>query len=213
MTQEFPEQPKTRSIPLSHFVLFWSIALAGASFDLSTKSYFFAWLGEPYQRPPVTVIRNVLELQTSYNTGALWGLGRAYQHSSTIFAGLSIVAAVGICYWLFVLGAARDRRLTIAPVTDHGRRPGQLLRSTQARACSRLCPPAHRRDQFRLRDLQLRRQHAGRRCCLAGLARPATRRREMVETPKAEAGATDLIIGDLRIQNHISVRHLILQVP
>jgi signal peptidase II len=31
-----------------------------------------------------------------------------------MFAALSILAAVGICYWLFALGAASDRRLTIA---------------------------------------------------------------------------------------------------
>jgi signal peptidase II len=114
MTQATPEPSKTRLIPLSHLLLFWAIALGGAGFDLSTKSYFFGWLGEPYLRPPVTVIKNVLELQTSYNPGALWGFMRGNPNSSLIFAGLSIVAAVGICYWLFVLGAARDRRLTIA---------------------------------------------------------------------------------------------------
>jgi len=114
MTEARPEQRTRRSIPLSRFFLFWAIALAGASFDLSTKSYFFARLGEPYERLPVTVIHNVLELQTSYNPGALWGFMRWFRHSSLIFAGLSIVAAVGICYWLFVLGAAVDRRLTIA---------------------------------------------------------------------------------------------------
>jgi signal peptidase II len=114
MTEARPEQRTRRPIPVSHFLLFWAIALAGASFDLGTKAYFFARLGEPYERPPVTVIRNVLELQTSYNPGALWGFMRSSPHSSLIFAALSIVAAVGICYWLFVLGAAVDRRLTIA---------------------------------------------------------------------------------------------------
>src|SRR6185312_1903200 len=110
MTQAIPEQRTKRSIPLSRFLLFWAIALAGASFDLSTKSYVFSRLGEPYQHPPVTVIKNVLELQTSYNTGALWGIGRSFPYSSLIFAGLSVVAAIGICYWLFGLGAAIDRR-------------------------------------------------------------------------------------------------------
>ena len=114
MTRAIPEQRTKRSIPPSRFLLFWAIALAGAGFDLWAKSYFFARLGEPYQRPPLTVIPNVLELQTSYNTGALWGFMRAVPHSSLIFAVLSILAAVGICYWLFVLGAAADRRLTIA---------------------------------------------------------------------------------------------------
>jgi signal peptidase II len=116
MTQAIPdpEQPTTRSIPPSRFLLFWAIALAGAGFDLSTKAYVFNWIGPPHQRPPFTIIKNVLELQTSYNTGALWGFMRGVPHSSLIFAGLSIVAAIGICYWLFALGAAADRRLTIA---------------------------------------------------------------------------------------------------
>ena len=39
---------------------------------------------------------------------------RDVPHSSLIFALLSIVAAAGICFWLFVLGAAADRRLTVA---------------------------------------------------------------------------------------------------
>jgi signal peptidase II len=114
MNQATPEPRVKRSIPLGRFILFWSVALAGASFDLATKAYAFAQIGQPYQRPPVTVIENVLELQTSYNPGALWGFMRGVPHSSLVFAVLSIVAAVGICYWLFVVGAASDRRLTIA---------------------------------------------------------------------------------------------------
>jgi signal peptidase II len=114
MTQAIAEPPSKRSVPLSHFFLFWVIALTGMSFDLATKSYIFSWLGPQYQRPPVSIIKNVLELQTSHNTGALWGFMRGVPHSSLIFAGLSIIAAVGICYWLFLLGAARDRRLTMA---------------------------------------------------------------------------------------------------
>jgi signal peptidase II len=105
---------ETRSIPAGRHLLFWGIALAGAAFDLATKTHFFRLLGEPYQRAPRSVIPNVLELQTSYNTGALWGLGREFEHSSLIFAALSVLAAIGICYWLFVLGAAVDRRLTVA---------------------------------------------------------------------------------------------------
>jgi signal peptidase II len=108
------ETAELQQIPRSRAFLFWAIALAGAGFDLATKAYFFRKLGEPYQREPMTVIRNVLELQTSYNTGALWGFMRSVPNSSLIFAVLSILAALGICYWLFALGAAADRRLTVA---------------------------------------------------------------------------------------------------
>ena len=62
----------------------------------------------------VPVIPRILELQTSQNTGALWGFGARLPFSSLIFAGLSVVAALIICYWLFFLGAATSRVLTIA---------------------------------------------------------------------------------------------------
>jgi signal peptidase II len=109
-----PDPRTTRPYPASRHLLFWSIALGGAGFDLATKAYFFRWIGEPRAREPITVIRNVLELQTSYNPGALWGFMRDVPHSSLIFAMLSIAAAAGIFVWLFLLGAAVDRRLTVA---------------------------------------------------------------------------------------------------
>ncbi len=114
MSRATPEPGAKRSIPPGRSLLFWAIALTGAGFDLATKTYFFRKLGEPNQRGPLIVIPNLLELQTSHNTGALWGFARTFPHSSLIFAVLSILAAVGICYWLFALGAAADRRLTVA---------------------------------------------------------------------------------------------------
>ena len=101
-------------IPLGRVVSFWTIALVGAAFDLGTKTYVFRWLGEPGLHPAHSVVPNILELQTSYNRGALWGFMRDVPHSSLVFALLSIVAAVGICVWLFWLKAAADRGLTIA---------------------------------------------------------------------------------------------------
>ncbi|MHC5537236.1 signal peptidase II [Singulisphaera rosea] len=95
------------------WVLFWTIALGGAAFDLGTKSIIFARVGPP-PSPPVSLITNVLELQTSYNRGALWGMARNMPYSPYIFAALSVVAAIVICYYLFVKGAASDARLTVA---------------------------------------------------------------------------------------------------
>lgn len=109
-----PLDPRTMSgrVPLSRWVLFWGIALSGAAFDLATKAAIFARAGATHS--PRTVIADILELRTSHNTGALWGLGRSLPHSSLIFAALSVLAAVAICYWLFVRGAAADGRLTAA---------------------------------------------------------------------------------------------------
>lgn len=102
-------------VPASRLWLFGALALGGAAFDLVTKHLVFAALGAPGEpgshRP---LIGTVLELRTSYNRGALWGFGNTLPHSSLIFASLSILAALAICYWLFVAGAAIDKRLTVA---------------------------------------------------------------------------------------------------
>lgn len=105
--------PEPARVGPGRWILFWGIALGGMAFDLVTKSVIFERIGPPPSRP-VTVVNNVLELHTSYNPGALWGLGRSMPHSSLFFAALSILAAVAICYWLFVRKAAADWRLTAA---------------------------------------------------------------------------------------------------
>jgi signal peptidase II len=102
------------SVDPSRLLLFGSIALGGLVFDLVTKAMVFARIGPPPSSRIVPLIPRVLELQTSQNTGALWGLGAGLPGSSLIFAGLSVVAALIICYWLFFLGAASSRVLTIA---------------------------------------------------------------------------------------------------
>jgi len=98
---------------LARWVLFWSIAVSGTSFDLVTKSMVFSKVGPP-GAPSKAVVPHILELQTSHNTGALWGFGATLPGSSRIFAGLSVIAAIVICYYLFVLGASSSRVLTVA---------------------------------------------------------------------------------------------------
>lgn len=104
----------TQTVSWRRWVLFWAIALGGAAFDLTTKAIVFRELGEPRNQPQKVLVPNVLELHTSYNTGALWGFGRDWKYSSLMFAGLSIAAAVAICYYLFVHKAASDARLTVS---------------------------------------------------------------------------------------------------
>ena len=91
--------------------LFWSIALGGAAFDLVTKTLVFSRIGPPGP--------DRFDLRTSWSctpaiTRAPSGAWAGLPYSSLIFAGLSVVAAVVICYWLFVLGAAQHRVLTVA---------------------------------------------------------------------------------------------------
>jgi signal peptidase II len=101
------------SVPFHRQLLFWSIALGGAAFDLVTKTAVFDAIGPPGS-PPRPVVANILELHTSFNKGALWGFARGVNHSSEIFALLSIVAALGILWYLFVRKAAVNAALTAA---------------------------------------------------------------------------------------------------
>ncbi len=104
-------------VPRSRYALFGGISLVGFGADLITKELVFRWLGEP--NPPHLpgydnthwVIDGYFGFQTAVNTGALFGMGKGGSHW---FAGLSVIAAVGIVFWLFFKGAARDRFLTVA---------------------------------------------------------------------------------------------------
>ena len=99
--------------PKKHLILFWCLALGGTIFDLWTKASIFKKVGPPGSEP-ISLVQNILELRTSHNTGALWGMGHNLPYSSLIFAGLSVVAAVLIVWWLFSQGAAKDFWLTVA---------------------------------------------------------------------------------------------------
>lgn len=99
--------------PRKHKLIFWCLAIFGAVFDLWTKAVIFKKVGPPGS-DPVSLVPNILELRTSYNTGALWGMGHNLPYSSLIFAGLSIFAAILIVWWLFSQGAAKDFWMTTA---------------------------------------------------------------------------------------------------
>jgi signal peptidase II len=99
------------TLPASRYVVFLSIAAAGCAIDLATKSWIFGRLGMPGYNPPIWLIDEIFGLETSLNEGALFGIG---QGKVGLFAALSVVAALGIVYWLFVHGAARDWLLTVS---------------------------------------------------------------------------------------------------
>lgn len=103
--------PAASRYPRSRLAAFVSIAGLGLTTDLLTKSWSFQRLGCDPSRDRIGLVEGYLSLETTLNEGALFGRGNGYSH---VFAVLSIVAAVGICYWLFVAGAARDRLLTFA---------------------------------------------------------------------------------------------------
>ena len=99
-----------RAVPLNRYCVFFLIAGGGLAIDLATKRWMFEWLGLPGGRTE-PVFGNFLGFQTSLNEGALFGLG---QGMAWFFSALSIAAAVAICWWLFVAGAARQWVLAVA---------------------------------------------------------------------------------------------------
>ncbi len=101
-----------KAISANRCLVFLLLAVSGCALDLATKSLTFHWLGMPGPTSHTKWIwQGVFGLQTSLNEGALFGLG---QGMVSVFAGLSIVAASGIFFWLFFAGGTRDWLLTIA---------------------------------------------------------------------------------------------------
>lgn len=125
-----PASADAGPIPRSRYVTYFGIALLGCAADLVTKQATFSWLGLPAhfvdRADPANLARwrgdpnlphrwwlidERLGIETSVNTGALFGMAPGYWW---VFACLSVVATIGILTWLFVYGAARDRWLTVA---------------------------------------------------------------------------------------------------
>jgi signal peptidase II len=100
-----------KAVPSNRAVTFALIAVVGCAVDLLSKLWVFNWLGMPYTGPSYWLVPEIFGFTTSLNEGALFGIGQGW---TRLFAVLSIVAAVGIVYWLFWLGAASDWLLTIA---------------------------------------------------------------------------------------------------
>jgi signal peptidase II len=101
-----------KAISANRCLVFLLIAASGSALDLATKTWIFNRLKMPDPTSQTEWIwEGVFGFQTSLNEGALFGLG---QGLVTVFAGLSIVAALGILFWVFFAGGSRDWLLTIA---------------------------------------------------------------------------------------------------
>ncbi|MEX0718481.1 MAG: signal peptidase II [Planctomycetaceae bacterium] len=150
-------------LPRSRYALYVVLALAAAGTDLYSKHVVFRDLGYPASsenRPHVpdrpgdheqfepardlagNVIEGVSEayldgwvafrLYTSFNEGALWGVG---QGGSWVFAALSVIAIVGVIYWLFLHGAAASAWLTVALALVSGGALGNLYDRLGGHGC------------------------------------------------------------------------------
>lgn len=93
------------------FAAFVLIASLGTFCDLASKAYVFEAYGYPNGQSRAFLDSWVMfRFHTSFNRGALWGIG---QNLTMLFALLSLLAACVILYWLFVRGAARSWMLTL----------------------------------------------------------------------------------------------------
>jgi signal peptidase II len=120
-------------VPPSRWFVFLILAAAVLTVDLSSKSLVFKDLGYPGTDPRPSVVGThtvfayprfregesrvyidgwmTFRLVTSFNRGALWGIGQDY---TWVFAGLSLTAVIAIPLWLFAWRAARSLWLTVA---------------------------------------------------------------------------------------------------
>jgi signal peptidase II len=133
MRAEAREPLALNGVPVSRVVVFVLVAAVILAGDLATKSLVFRDLGYPgTDLDPVVQGTHALfaaspgrdgasiayldgwlsfRLFTSFNRGALWGVGQGY---TWLFAALSTAAVIGIPTWLFGFRAARSWWLTVA---------------------------------------------------------------------------------------------------
>jgi signal peptidase II len=99
------------AIPRSRYLIFGVVSLVGCATDLLTKQWVFGWRGVPRAGNEWWFWEPYVGIETAVNVGALFGMGAGY---GFVFAGLSVLAAIGITAWLFRFGAACDLWLTWA---------------------------------------------------------------------------------------------------
>ncbi len=87
------------------------LAVTGALIDLVTKQVVFSWRGLPGETEPWWLIQPYVGIETAVNPGALFGMGAGF---GSVFAALSIVAAVAIFVWLYRFRAIDSWWLLVA---------------------------------------------------------------------------------------------------
>jgi signal peptidase II len=139
-------------VAVGRYAVFAAVALAALAGDLASKEIVFRDLGFPGAREPgappdrpgthevftpAVAGGRIVEGQsaffldgwlrfclfTSFNRGALWGVGQGW---TWLFASLSVLAIAGVIYWLFFRRAAHSLWLTIALALIAGGTLGNL---------------------------------------------------------------------------------------
>jgi signal peptidase II len=96
---------------VGRWVAFGALVFTGTATDLWTKQWVFDWRGLPGQLPPWWILEPYFGIETAVNPGALFGMGAGW---GKLFAGLSIVAAIGIVVWLSKFRAIASWWLVVA---------------------------------------------------------------------------------------------------
>ncbi|MSR57347.1 MAG: signal peptidase II [Planctomycetaceae bacterium] len=103
-------------VPQNRYWCFGLLAASALAWDLISKAWVFAELGYPKRvsdwsySMPLLWGQFSMQLTTWFNQGALFGIG---QGLGWLFAVLSIGAAAGIVYCLFIRGQATSWWLTV----------------------------------------------------------------------------------------------------
>ncbi|MEO1527547.1 MAG: signal peptidase II [Planctomycetota bacterium] len=96
---------------VNRFGVFAALGVFGCALDLWSKQAIFDWRGLPGQGDIWWVVEPYFGIETAVNPGALFGMGAG---QGTLFALVSVIAAVGIIVWLFRYRAAESWWLTVA---------------------------------------------------------------------------------------------------
>jgi signal peptidase II len=127
-----------KSYPAHRLWTFLILAGSGLLLDLCSKSWVFSSIGYPYSHSlwTKTWFGGALQfrLTTSFNEGALWGVGQGF---SLGFAALSILAGTFIVYWLFFRGEASSLWLTISLALIMAGTLGNLYDRLHFHGCAR----------------------------------------------------------------------------
>lgn len=111
------------ALPGNRKYVFGTVAALALVADLWTKQLAFDQLGLFGRTDWLLDSWVRFEFHTNLNQGALWGMGQGFAPG---FAALSVVAFVGIIYWLFVRRAAESLWLTLALALVSGGTLGNL---------------------------------------------------------------------------------------